>query len=250
MKRFSRFITELFDRKIPVWAWDTGGSTESYLFYLIRNPDTGRLDVAPQKHDLTAFVDHWILKHGLETVDHRASTQEGIDRLNSTAPSYAYLVSFHNIKTDMPFAYAELQLMSDGDLKDNVWEISFTMHRAKIETRTMGRASALGKYTYKWTDSTDEDINQFSGADAAMILGGVVDAARDFYKRKKPRGFIVGTKPTANPARGRIYKTLARMAGREFGAEVTEVEEARQGMKDAAVIWFDRSNPFRLAGLP
>lgn len=240
MKRFSQYITELFDRKIPVRSWDTGGSTESYLFTLMRNSVTGRLEIAPEKAELDALVEKWIGKHG----------GDGISELNKEAPAFAYVVSFTDISRDNPKIYSELQLMSDGDIMDRVWEISFVMKAAEITKRTTGRPSTHGKYTYNWKSSTDEDINQFSGPDAAMILGGVVDAAREFYRAKNPRGFIIGTKPTANPARGRIYKALARVAGRELGGDVTDIPYARSGMKDGAMIWFDRSNPFKLVGLP
>ena len=146
--------------------------------------------------------------------------------------------------------YAELELMSDGDIRKGVWELDFAMRQASLELQTIGRPSVTGRYYWSWDEGTDEDVNQFSGADAAMILGAVTDAAKDFVKTKKPRGIILGTKETANPARGRIYKMLARSAAREMGGEVVEVGNPRERMANGVVVWFDRENPFRILDYP
>jgi nucleoside diphosphate kinase len=83
-----------------------------------------------------------------------------------------------------------------------------------------------------------------------MILGAVTDIAVDFVKQKKPRGIILGTKETANPARGRIYKMLARSASKNTGGVVHEIDNPRTGMANGVMVWFDDDNPFRLLGFP
>jgi hypothetical protein len=249
MKTYRRFITELFDRKIPTKLFSTGDREWNYNFVLMYRG--GKSEVAPRGKDLEKFVHEWFLKNkgvDISTLPRDEVESNYLPLFNKAFRGVAYIITFHDIKFDKE--YSSLELMSDGDIRNGVWELDFTMREATIELQTIGRPSVSGRYYWAWDAGTDEDVNQFSGADAAMILGAVADAAKDFVKKKKPRGIILGTKETANPARGRIYKMLARSAAQEMGGEVIEVGNARDRMANGVIVWFDRENPFRVVGFP
>jgi len=249
MKNYRTLISELFDRKIPMKPFTTGDTSWGYNFILMYIG--GKPTLAPRGKDLEKFVHEWFQKtRGVDiAVLPRDTVQsDHLPLFNREFRAVAYTIGLHDIKYDKE--YAELELMSDGDIRNDVWELDFGMRESSLELQTMGRPSVTGRYYWSWDAGTDDDVNQFSGADAAMILGAVTDAAKDFVRQKKPRGIILGTKETANPARGRIYKMLARSAAREMGGEVVEVDNARERMANGVVVWFDRENPFRVLGFP
>lgn len=235
MKTYKSLISELFDRKIPIKPSSTSDNLWGYTFIFLHKD--GKLVLAPRGKDLEKMVEDHFTKQGVK--------REEITpvQLRKAFKGVAYSVDFYNIKHEKE--YYELELMSDGDIRNEVWELSFTMREAAPEFQTMGRPSVTGRYYWEWDEGTDEDVNQFSGADAAMILGAVVDAAVDFVKQKKPRGIIIGTKETANPARGRIYRMLARSAAKKTDGVVHELDSPRPRMANGAVVWFDKTNPFR-----
>lgn len=250
MRNFKSYITELFDRKVPVRNSSTGDTSWAYRFILMENG--GRLVVAPEGKELEAWVNDKLRESGIPEPK-RIPTEElsGIVKKAfnpATLKVMAYTVGFFNIKFEK--AYNELELMSDGDIRKGVWELDFSMREAELSVHTRGRIGITGRYYWEWDAGTDDDINQFSGADAAMILGAVTDAAKDFVRQKKPRGLIFGTKETANPARGRIYKAIAKQAASKTGGKVIEVGAARDGMANGVMVWFDRKNPFRVVGFP
>lgn len=247
MKSYKSFITELFDRKVPYKLSHTGDYGWGYDFILMYNG--GKPTNAPRGKELEKFVDSWFSKKGIDmAVASSEERQRQLPLFNKEFKVFSYTVGFDKISIDDQ--YSELELMSDGDIKKDVWELSFSMREATLELQTMGRPSVTGRYYWSWDAGTDEDINQFSGADAAMILGAVTDIAVDFVKQKKPRGIVLGTKPTANPARGRIYKMLARSAAKKTGGEYHEINEPRIGMANGVIVWFDQKNPFRFLGVP
>lgn len=238
MIEFKQYIAELFDRKIPVNLSSTGDTSWGYTFILMYK--NGKPQLAPRGKDLEKFVEDHFAKQGIE----RQSITPV--QLNQAFKGVAYIVEFYNIKYEKE--YAELELISDGDIRNGVWELSFTMREATVEFQTSGRPSVSGRYYWKWDTGTDDDVNRFSAADAAMILGAVTDAAVDFVKQKKPRGIILGTKTTANPARGRIYKMLARAAAKKTGGTFHETETSRDRMANGVIVWFDKEEPFKLYG--
>jgi hypothetical protein len=249
MKNYRTLISELFDRKIPMKPFTTGDSSWGYNFILMYV--NGKPTIAPRGKDLEKFVHEWFLKTkrlDIAPLPRDAVQSDYLPLFNKEFRAVAYTIGLHDIRYDKE--YAELELMSDGDIRNDVWELDFGMRESNIELQTMGRPSVTGRYYWSWDAGTDDDVNQFSGADAAMILGAVTDAAKDFVRQKKPRGIILGTKVTANPARGRIYKMLARSAAREMGGEVIEVSDAREGMANGVMVWFDRENPFRILDYP
>lgn len=83
----------------------------------------------------------------------------------------------------------------------------------------------------------------FSAATASDIIGTVVTIAKQFEKDQKPRGIIFGSKVTANPARGRIYKMLAKRTATAVGATLIDID-ARYDMKQGGIVWLDKQNPF------
>jgi hypothetical protein len=245
MKSYSQYITELFDRKVPFKLSNSGDYAWGYYFVIMYQ--NGKPTNAPQGKQLEKFVDSWFMKKG---IDMGGATREERERqlalFNKEFTAFSYTVGFDHAGIDR--LYSELAIMTDGDIKKDVWELSFTMHQSTLKLQTIGRPSVTGRYYWDWDGGTSEDINRFSGADAAMILGAVTDIAMDFVKQKKPRGIILGTKPTANPARGRIYKTIARAAAKKAGGTYHEIDSPREGMVNGVMIWFDESNPFILHG--
>lgn len=245
MIEFKRYIAELFDRKVPYKLSHTGDYGWGYDFILMN--DRRKPTNAPRGKELEKFVDSWFKKQGIDMAEaSREERERQLPLFNKEFKAFSYTVGFDNI--GISDEYSELALISDGDIRKNVWELSFSMRESTLELQTMGRPSVTGRYYWSWDAGTDEDINQFSGADAAMILGAVTDIAVDFVKQKKPRGIILGTKETANPARGRIYKMLARSAAKKTGATVHEIDSPRIGMVNGVIVWFDKEEPFKLYG--
>lgn len=241
MKAFRRFVTELFDRKIPVNPFSMSDLSWGYNFVLFS--DGGKNKVAPTGKDLEKFVDDWFKAKGIDMASEpRDKRAEHLSLFNQEFKAVIYTINFDNIRFEK--AYNELALISRADIRYDVWELSFVMRKADLQLRTIGRPSVSGRYYWHGDVGTDDDINQFSAADAAMILGAVTDAAKDFVKRMKPRGIILGTKLTANPARGRIYKAIARAAARETGGEFHELDEPRAGMANGAIVWYDKDDRF------
>lgn len=235
MKTYKSLITELFDRKIPIKPSITGDNSWGYTFILIYKD--GKAELAPQGKDLEKMVEDHFSKQEVKREDITPA------ELQKAFKGVAYTVEFYNIRYEKE--YAELELASDGDIRNGVWELAFSMREATPQFQTMGRPSVTGRYYWEWDGGTDDDVNRFSASDAAMILGAVTDAAVDFVKRKKPRGIILGTKETANPARGRIYKMLARSAAKKTGGTVHEMDNPRPLMANGVIVWFDKTNPFR-----
>lgn len=249
MIKFKHYIAELFDRKVPFKLSNTGDYGWGYDFILMY--DRGKPTNAPRGKELEKFVDSWFKKQGIDMAEaSREERERQLPLFNKEFKAFSYTVGFDNIEFLSDAEYAELALMSDGDIKKDVWELSFAMRESTLQLQTMGRPSVTGRYYWSWDGGTDEDINRFSGADAAMILGAVTDIAVEFVKQKKPRGIILGTKPTANPSRGRIYKMLARSAAKKTGGKYHEIENPRSGMANGVIVWFDNDNPFRFFDFP
>jgi len=200
----------------------------------------GKPELAPRGKDLEKFVEDYFAKQGIERQNITPA------QLSQAFKGVAYNVEFYNIKYEKE--YAELELISDGDIRNGVWELAFTMREATVEFQITSGRPPSGRYFWSWGVGTDDDVNRFSAADAAMILGAVTDAAVDFVKQKKPRGIILGTKTTANPARGRIYKMLARSAAKKTGGTFHEMETSRDRMANGVMVWYDDDNPFRILG--
>ena len=127
---------------------------------------------------------------------------------------------------------------------------SFSQHKAMVRKKkgiSAGLAYNANASKYFWhrTSSSDDDLNMFSAALASDIIGTVVTIAKEFEKDQKPRGIIFGTKLDANPARGRIYKMLAKRTAAAVGATVIDID-ARENMKQGGIVWLDKQNPFSI----
>ena len=80
-----------------------------------------------------------------------------------------------------------------------------------------------------------------SGAEAAMVLGTVLDISKAFVSKYKPKGILIGTKSTAKDARGRIYVGMAK---RNAGDVIPIPYSPRDTMKHGNMIWFDKTKQF------
>ena len=188
-------------------------------------------------------------------VDDQAEEAEKTRHLPSPIYGYQYEVTFTNIQYNKK--YAELELMTadtNTDIRNKVYELSFTQHKAMVGKKRgisagLAHNANASKYVWLRTSSSDDDLNMFSAATASDIIGTVVTIAKEFEKDQKPRGIIFGSKVTANPARGRIYKMLAKRTAAAVGGTVIDIN-ARYDMKDGGIVWLDKQNPFVLPGLP
>jgi len=238
MKSFARFITELFDRKGD-FRLSQSGDNFVYTFEMLHDHRSNKISFAPVGKELDKFVED------------QAKEAEKTRHLPSPIYGYQYEVTFTNIQYDKQ--YAELELMTMGtktDIRNEVYELSFIQHKV-IVTRKKGISAGLAhnanasKYFWSMTSSSDDDLNMFSAATASDIIGTVVAIAKQFVKDKDPRGIIFGAKLNANPARGRIYKMLAKRTAAAVGATVVDID-ARENMKQGGIVWLDKTNPFSI----
>ena len=229
---FRSYLIELFDKKFTVKAF----SPEKYTFVV--QEKKGRLLPVPTSG---VELDKWV----------EANYVNGIE-----PTVYTYSVDFTEIGSSWVQGYEEFSLfygiVSTED-KKKIWELGFD--RKLTELRSMPpRPRAIGsgprthsRYYWHWFDiGSDEDLNWLNAGEAAAILGTVVEATKMFANNMKPRGIIIGTKSDANPARGRIYKALARKAAAAAGGKVYDLAMARGDMAAPAIVWFDKSHdPFK-----
>jgi hypothetical protein len=238
MKSFARFITELFDRTGD-FRLSQSGDNFVYTFEMLHDHRSNKISFAPVGKELDKFVDD------------QAEEAEKTRHLPPAIYGYQYEVTFTNIQYDKQ--YAELELMTMGtktDIRNEVYELSFVQHKA-IVTKKKGISAGLAynanasKYFWTRTSSSDDDLNMFSAATASDIIGTVVAIAKQFVKDKDPRGIIFGTKLNANPARGRIYKMLAKRTAAAIGGTLIDID-ARENMKQGGIVWLDKTNPFSI----
>jgi hypothetical protein len=125
---------------------------------------------------------------------------------------------------------------------DKVWELYFYRAESVLKYNWRG----FGKRGWYWdfdinSGGSDDDLGIMSGADAAMILGTVIDIGKDFVSKTNPKGILIGTKPEAKDARGRIYMGMAK---RNAAQTIPIPYAPRKGMKQGAIIWFDKTKQF------
>jgi hypothetical protein len=118
---------------------------------------------------------------------------------------------------------------------------------APLERRTLiaSRVFPLRRVVDSVELAIENPLNEAVLTQIGSVLGAVVDASREFVKNNDPvRGIIIGTKTSANPARGRIYKALARKAAGAVGGTVHELDIARGGMAAPTIVWLDKQHKF------
>ncbi len=223
MKDFRSYLAELFDRTFEL--------TNNYTFFV--QEKGGRLLPVPS---VGAELDAWVEEN-----------------FNGTVPNvYKYVVNFTEIW--LMDGYEEFKLFYGLEHRDmeGVYEMGF--ERRLVELDRLIRPRPVGsdpkKFSrYYWQSldlGTDEDLNWLGAGEASAIFGTVVEAAKRFVKKNRPRGIVIGTKANANPARGRIYKALARKAAAVTRGTVYDLAMARGNMAAPAMVWFRKKHdPFK-----
>jgi hypothetical protein len=236
---FRAYLTELFETKFSLHR----RGYNQFVFYV--QEKGGRLNPVPDSGDkLTQWVEKEI---GITPQNHEDHKESFYAR---KAGVYVYSVEFTPL-LEIQNEYPEF-LLFYGVEPDSVFELSFSRRSTSLE-RMPPRPYPVGTkrkdispFYWAFDEGTDEDLNWLSTGAAASVLGAVVDASREFVKTEPVRGIIFGTKTSANPARGRIYKALARRAAAATGGKMYELGVAREGMAAPAIAWFDKSNdPFK-----
>jgi len=235
---FRSYLTELFDTKFPLQSM----GYNQFIFHV--QEKGGRLTPVPDRGDkLTRWVEKEL---GVTPQSHEDHKQ---DFYAIKAGVYVYSVEFTPL-VQIRNEYPEF-LLFYGLEPDGIYELSFSRRSASLE-RMPPRPYPVGTkpkdisaFYWGFEEGTDEDLNWLSTGGAAAVLGAVVEAAREFVKNNHPvRGIIIGTKTSANPARGRIYKALARKAAGAVGGKVHELDFAREGMAAPTIIWLDKQHKF------
>ena len=235
---FRSYLAELFDTKFPLQSM----GYNQFIFHV--QEKGGRLTSVPDRGDkLTRWVEKEL---GVTPQSHEDHKQ---DFYAIKAGVYVYSVEFTPL-VQIRNEYPEF-LLFYGVEPDGIYELSFSRRSASLE-RMPPRPYPVGTkpkdisaFYWGFEEGTDEDLNWLSTGGAAAVLGAVVDAAREFVKNNHPvRGIIIGTKTSANPARGRIYKALARKAAGAVGGKVHELDFAREGMAAPTIIWLDKQHKF------
>ena len=235
---FRSYLTELFDTKFPLQSM----GYNQFIFHV--QEKGGRLTSVPDRGDkLTRWVEKEL---GVTPQSHEDHKQ---DFYAIKAGVYVYSVEFTPL-VQIRNEYPEF-LLFYGVEPDGIYELSFSRRSASLE-RMPPRPYPVGTkpkdisaFYWGFEAGTDEDLNWLSAGSASAVLGAVVDAAREFVKNNHPvRGIIIGTKTSANPARGRIYKALARKAAGAVGGKVHELDFAREGMAAPTIIWLDKQHKF------
>ncbi len=235
---FRSYLTELFDTKFPLQSM----GYNQFIFHV--QEKGGRLTPVPDRgSELTRWVEKEL---GVTPQSHEDHKQ---DFYAIKAGVYVYSVEFTPL-VQIRNEYPEF-LLFYGVEPDGIYELSFSRRSASLE-RMPPRPYPVGTkpkdisaFYWGFEEGTDEDLNWLSTGGAAAVLGAVVEAAREFVKNNHPvRGIIIGTKTSANPARGRIYKALARKAAGAVGGKVHELDFAREGMAAPTIIWLDKQHKF------
>ena len=235
---FRSYLTELFDTKFPLQSM----GYNQFIFHV--QEKGGRLTPVPDRGDkLTRWVEKELAVTPQSHEDHKQ------DFYAIKAGVYVYSVEFTPL-VQIRNEYPEF-LLFYGLEPDGIYELSFSRRSASLE-RMPPRPYPVGTkpkdisaFYWGFEAGTDEDLNWLSAGSASAVLGAVVDAAREFVKNNHPvRGIIIGTKTSANPARGRIYKSLARKAAGAVGGKVHELDFAREGMAAPTIIWLDKQHKF------
>ena len=226
MKAFRSYLAELFDRTFEL---DEYANQFSFLVH----EKGGRLLPVPKGGEA---LDKWVEEN-----------------LNGTTPNvYKYVVDFTEIW--LIEGYEEFTLWYGITDKSDIYELGFERRLVELDRlirpQPVGSAAnkKISRYYWRFLDigSTDEDLNWLGAGEAAAVIGTVVEAAKRFVRKHRPRGIVIGTKAKANPARGRIYKALARRAAAVTRGTVYDLAMARGDMAAPAIVWFRKSNnPFK-----
>jgi hypothetical protein len=241
MKRFSSYITELFDKTHPWKNWQSGGLHWMYQFALAKVRG-GKMVPCPIHMDqIEKFYESQGLKiTGRDSNDRPIiNGKEGQTHLTGAV----YMVGFHTLSYHKE-KYKDLlerSSLEQSDM-DKVWELYFYRADSILKYNWRGRGKHGWYFDFDTNHGgTDDDLGIMGGGEAASILGTVLDISKDFVSKANPKGILIGTKPEAKDARGRIYLGMAKRSGAQV---ITIPYSPRQGMKHGGVIWFDKTKPF------
>lgn len=230
MKRFNEYITEIFDSKFDAQPFIEGKGMYSYLFIIGRVKGVkGKVFGIP--HDPDATIAELI------------RTKQIVDPVKDIEV-IGYTVDMQRVTAkELP----ELGLIDMNDL-DRVYELSFSARPAEIVPLYTKRTTP--SYGLEWDEGSGDDLNIWDAATAAKIINTVMDVAKKVKARTNIRGVLLGTSTKANPARSRIYSTLAKRAASTLGGVYHELGSLmRKGilggdtLANAVAVWFDKSNP-------
>lgn len=239
MKRFSSYITELFDKTHPWRNWQSGGLHWMYRFSFAEVRGGKMIPSPLDREDMEKFFE----SQGLKITGRTENDTPIVNGKPTILRGAVYMVGFHTLSYEKE-QYKDLMARSNLEESDmsKVWELYFYRAESVLKYNWRG----FGKRGWYWdfdmnSGGSDDDLAIMSGADAAMILGTVIDISKDFVSKTNPKGILIGTKPEAKDARGRIYMGMAK----RNAAEVVSIPyPPRKGMKQGALIWFDKTKPF------
>lgn len=227
MNGFRSYLAELFDRTFQFDEY-----RNEYTFLV--QEKGGRLLPVPRKG---AELNKWV--------------EENYNGVTPTV--YLYAINFTEIW--LMDGYEEFKLFYGFEHREleGIYELGFErklVELVRMPPRPRPFGSDPNKYSrYYWNYmgiGTDEDLNWLGAGEASAVIGTVVEAAKQFVKKKRPRGIVIGTKADANPARGRIYKALAHRAAAAARGTVYDLSMARGDMAAPAMVWFRKGkNPFK-----
>jgi hypothetical protein len=233
MLSFRKYIAEIFDSKFDAQPFIEGNDSYTYLF-LVGRVKGKAFDLPRDPVQLSALIEE-LMRTG-QVSDPFKDIQ-----------AMAYTVVMEQIKSkEIP----ELGLLTD---LDGVYELGFEAREAQIVVPHGGRnrPGPKPKYAIEWDAGSGDDLNIFDATTAAKIINTVVDIAKKVKARINPKAVFFGTTTKANPARGRIYKSLAKRAASTLGGLYYELGSfMRKGIiggnttiANAVAVWFDKSNP-------
>jgi hypothetical protein len=238
MKTFISHITELFDKPHAWSNWQSGGDEWTYKFPFGQVRGGKMVPCPRQKDEILKFYE----SQGLKITGRTENNTPIINGKPTNIRGAMYTVGFHTLSSAKNL-YEDLMERSNLEQSDmsKIWELYFYRSESILKYNTQfGRPGWYWDYDTNKTGS-DDDLAIMSGADAAMILGTVIDIGKDFVSKTNPKGILIGTKPEAKDVRGRIYIAMARRSGAQT---ITIPYAPRQGMKHGAMVWFDKTKQF------
>lgn len=231
---FRSYLAELFDTRIKL----NNHSGNTHFTFLVRERG-GRLESVPA---MGKALDAWV------------EANEGMGGNNV----YRYEVGFVPIRFAEGYDQFFMFYGSEHGISEDMDEIKELYFERQEVVLTMVKnrprpvnsdPSKYSKYYWAAADAgfgSGDDLNWLGAGEAASVFATVVEAAKRYVKRHKPSGIIVGTKADANPARGRIYRALARRAAAAIGGKVYDLALGRDDMAAPTLVWLDKKrDPFK-----
>ena len=226
MKSFKQYIIELFQKVSPYKLWSSGNGNWSWTFQLLSVKNTKSF-FATSSAETDSFID----KHGMEAVK-----------------GYQYEVEYRNILGFGGKEYSEFifDFTTEHDIDSKgIYELSFGMRWMNIitaeEARKQGWSRVKTKYVFEWDEGTDDDINLFDASTVSTIFATIMEISRTFFRDNKPKAIVFGTKVNVNPARARIYSSLAKRMAKELGGQYYEPSSIRKDLANPMVVMFPQN---------